>query len=548
VISPAASKVPEGEGLLRAGLIRANIYISKEERCKKPAEPPLAFCVKGGAMKRIVLCVVVTLASSLSAQMVPGWVVKGGFALPVVADLNRDGLDDLIQDRTVLVNAGGSFSAPVDLGLESSDRVIEVLDANGDGWPDLLTSDGFNGQSHYRLYLATGGGGFSAASFIPTQSPPYVADVDGDGMDDLITTIDVFKGMIRIATDLTVWRSNGVGSFSRLNTYRIPPYIQILPGYRVLAGDLNHDGNPDLVIRCLDELVVMRGTGGGSFEVESRFLPHPYGINAKALADIDGDGNLDFVLAEQREVLAFLGDGRGNFPRVAAGTIEKKHEMVVPAFLGNAIREGMQQPKDLAIGNFTTSRTQIAAGTAEGDVVILEYHDGVLREVARNQTEFLLTSVRVGSFVSTGHSDLEASGTLAGATNGELPSPRLLIGMMRVPTAAPRPITARARTVRNTFPESVRYTVMTRGGCASNDAVWTLRHEGMFNTGTSTDGGRVDAFIKGDWMWYRLNVPYAIDSVGGILLGHGDTYTGTVAVKTNACDWQIVDISATVAH
>jgi hypothetical protein len=289
----------------------------------------------------------------------------------------------------------------------------------------------------------------------------------------------------------------------------------------------------------VDDLVVMRGTGGGAFEVETRYLPAPFGYTAKTLADIDGDGNLDFVLAEQREVLAFLGDGRGNFPRVASGTIEKKHDMAVP----NTIREGSQQPRDIAIGNFTASHPQIAVGTLEGDVVILEYRDGVLGEAGRNLTEFLLVSVKAGSFVSSGHSDIEASGT---GVPG--PNPRLLIGREKVaPATVPR-ATPRSRSIRDTSPARVNYKVVTRGGCASNETVWTLRREGMFNLGSSTDGGKVEAFIKGDSLWYRLNVPYTSDPVAGTLSRRGDTYSGETAVKTAACDWQFVDISATVAH
>jgi hypothetical protein len=494
-------------------------------------------------MKRTVLVLVVLFAAGrLTAQMVAGAVVHEGSAFPVVADLNHDGLDDLIQDRTVLFNSGGSFSAPVALPLEGSDRVIETLDANGDGRPDLLTQDTtVPGAAHYRLYLATGDGGFTPGpgNYLPTPTAPYVADVDGDGMDDLILTTDVFKGMLRVATDITLLRSNGTGFFERLNTYRIPPYAQILPGYRVLAGDLNHDGHPDLVIRCVDDLVVMRGTGRGAFEVETRYLPGPFGYTAKTLADIDGDGNLDFVLAEQREVLAFLGDGRGNFPRVASGAIEKKHEMSVP----NTIREGTQQPRDLAIGNFTTSHPQIAMGTLEGDVVILEYRDGVLAEAARNLTDSLLVSVKAGSFVSPGHSDIEASGT-----GIIVAPPRLLIGREKVPPASVPRATSRMRSIRETSPARVGYDVVTRGGCASNETVWTLRREGMFNLGSSTDGGKVEAFIKGDWLWYRMNVPYTSDPVAGILVRRGDTYSGEVAVKTAACDWQIITISATLAH
>jgi hypothetical protein len=45
-----------------------------------------------------------------------------------------------------------------------------------------------------------------------------------------------------------------------------------------------------------------------------------------------------------------------------------------------------------------------------------------------------------------------------------------------------------------------------------------------------------------------MNVPYTSDPVAGILVRRGDTYSGEVAVKTAACDWQIIAISATLDH
>jgi hypothetical protein len=69
-----------------------------------------------------------------------------------------------------------------------------------------------------------------------------------------------------------VLRSRGDGTFDRLPSFRTPPDPQF-DEPRVLAGDLNRDGIPDLVLRCPYDLVILRGLGGGKFAVESRYMP-----------------------------------------------------------------------------------------------------------------------------------------------------------------------------------------------------------------------------------------------------------------------------------
>jgi len=220
----------------------------------------------------------VSLGTAAVAQLTPGYVVRTGEPFPIVADFNGDGLDDLIQERNVLLNNGAAFPEERDLALPKGERVMGVLDVNGDRLLDLITveapvmvpvqvdpSGGASRAYHYRLYIANTARNYPAKGIeIPTGPQPYVADADGDGKDDLILMNDVRPDGVRtVATDMTVLRSNGDGTFEKLNPVRIAASPQIVPDYRVLTGDLNHDGLPDMVVRCVDDLVIVRGTGGG---------------------------------------------------------------------------------------------------------------------------------------------------------------------------------------------------------------------------------------------------------------------------------------------
>jgi hypothetical protein len=87
------------------------------------------------------------------------------------------------------------------------------------------------------------------------------------------------------------------------------------------AADLNHDGNPDLVVlNYVDNNVsVLLGKGDGTFQPLVNYSTPP-GPNGVVLADFNGDGNLDIATADQADltgscycVSVLLGNGDGTF-------------------------------------------------------------------------------------------------------------------------------------------------------------------------------------------------------------------------------------------
>src|SRR6185436_8483334 len=302
-----------------------------------------------------VFVLAVSTAFAGMADMRPGSVVSSGAPFPIVGDFNGAGLDDLFQGGQVLVNSGGAFGAPLDLGIGEGEKIVDVLDVNGDHRLDLLTvGSSVKAPANlpqppmqtpgYRLYIANASRTYGAAIGVSSGPRPWVADVDGDGKDDFVVMGDLWNANNQsIGTEVTVLRSLGNGTFESLAPFRIAPMVQT-----VQTGDLNHDGAIDLVIRAVSDLVVLQGAGDGRFSVKTRFLPlnQEFGAQSMRLGDIDGDSHLDVVMPAFRGVRVLFGDGRGNFQRSARGRIAKEHDIVgFPA--GVPIMENAMQPKNL---------------------------------------------------------------------------------------------------------------------------------------------------------------------------------------------------------
>lgn len=498
------------------------------------------------------------LTSTAVAQLTPGYVVRSGEPFPIVADFNGDGLDDLIQERNVILNNGTSLSEVHDLGLPALEKVIGVLDVNGDHRLDLLTMtqaimvppsidpNARPGDPVYRVYIADAQRHYGNPIIVASGPQLYVADANGDGRDDLFTFADVRNGVRSVATDVTIALSNGDGTFQKLPPFRINGTPQIwAPDYRVLAGDLNHDGITDLVIRCPDDLHVLRGLGNGRFAVESRYVPMDidYGWWSNRLADVDGDGNLDVILAGMRNVRVFFGDGHGNFPRSTRVAIPKLHDASVPPQFTFLRVDEQNQPRDLAIGHFTRAdELQIAAGTGEGDIVILGWQQGVLKEVSRTATEFWLLTVRPGTFHSGGLDDVYAMGTLI--WGDVYPPPHVFNGVAgngAAETVLAMPMRGRASRPATTAHDTTMQLHIS-GDCVSEAGEhWSFAREGIF--GVAQQGQtKIETVFDGSKIYFRVTAPYTVEGAKGTLTESNGTYSGTADVLT-PCGWKKLNVT-----
>jgi hypothetical protein len=217
----------------------------------------------------------------------------------MLKDLNNDGYADIVlgawdnnpKPTQVLLNDGhGSFAnaAPIDLprsGITNEIVIgIETIDLNGDALPDMvlsLTNGGERGSWYSTPYLQLlvndGNGRFhdETQARLP-QSLTKAAgatdqwyklatpvDIDGDGDQDIVTDSDAGGGKIFL--------NDGTGKFSL--------FWQSPAGTRVVVGDFDGDGMPDLV----------QSSSTSGFSTLYNILPRTIGASHEYHAGARGD-------------------------------------------------------------------------------------------------------------------------------------------------------------------------------------------------------------------------------------------------------------------
>ncbi|MCA9280942.1 MAG: VCBS repeat-containing protein [Phycisphaeraceae bacterium] len=215
-----------------------------------------------------------------------------------IGDIDGDGdLDfaavvfgDLGEGTIVGTNDGtGGFATDQIGAIANSARACMFADGDGDGAPDLVVTS-TAGRASFVVSFNAGDGRFALGTNIDigTMGTDITsADFDNDGSDDFAYTSN-------LTNEIHVVMSNGDRTFGTLQEF--PTNGGAAP-WRIASGDLDNDGDPDIVAACgfpPTGAAVLLSNGDGTFAPAITY-PAPVNYRNVDLGDVDGDGFLDIV-------------------------------------------------------------------------------------------------------------------------------------------------------------------------------------------------------------------------------------------------------------
>jgi hypothetical protein len=226
-----------------------------------------------------------------------------GASQVAIGDMNNDGLQDLVSaDFNVslfMQTAPGTFAAPVGL-YPGGANWVAVGDLNNDGIADIALTDSVG----VKVLLHTGAAAsltYAAPVAVFTQSVNpgitganliAIADVNGDGLNDLVITDPGPVGSPP-TVNILLQNKSAPGTF-------LAPVSYTLSGtsipQSIVVADVNGDGRPDIVIggTAVVNVLLNNASAPGTFLAAASYAT----TNASqvAIADVNGDGLVDIVV------------------------------------------------------------------------------------------------------------------------------------------------------------------------------------------------------------------------------------------------------------
>ena len=254
-----------------------------------------------------------------------------------------------------------------------------VADLNNDQLPDVVYSYG-----NIIGWQANNGGTYSAAQDITAKAhgvrSVIMADIDGDGMDDLVSA--------SYDDDKMAWykRLDNAGNFGR----QLPVARALEAPNYVYTGDFDGDGDLDVLANSQHDakLTWLENVNGIGFFGKEHIITENVSVgNTTPIAypgDFDGDGDLDIASRQGSNLLWYANDGQGNFTEnlihnnnlatiLRAGDLDGDGDLDL--LTGQYNNDKLSWYENLGGGNFGPEQTIYAPGGNNGSMTSLQLAD-----------------------------------------------------------------------------------------------------------------------------------------------------------------------------
>ena len=233
----------------------------------------------------------------------------------MVADFNRDGLDDILElnssnkIRLYLNNGNDTFGIEIPVtDIPLSVGQILVSDLSGDGYPDVVALEkgkqrilGWKWNNDKSNFLPLVTDGNSSEVHVPITNDfdmdlLHIADLNTDGLLDIL--IDA-NGSSRLS-----WIENlGQSNFAKTSHVILSDLNYSNPIHAIDTGDINGDGRVDILLATDDGISIMENDKGLFSEMVFIYNDtngYPYSIKG---VHLDNDDRLDLVASFDRSNL-----------------------------------------------------------------------------------------------------------------------------------------------------------------------------------------------------------------------------------------------------
>ena len=229
-----------------------------------------------------------------------------GYVL-AVGDLNHDGNGDLAVAAVagtpasgidVFLESGGTLGAPSTISPVAV-KDLAVADMNGDGRDDLVYStSGFSVVVRPQLVLGGFGEGTTVASGVPNLGLS-LGDVDDDGLTDFAIDGSANESLPVFLQDPTLH------TFARTD---VPLSVAVT---RAFLADVNHDGMADLVVAQTGGTGLAWAAGAGDATFGSFTSVGGPSFDAKEIGDLNDDGLTDVATFRNGVVRIYVQQNAG---------------------------------------------------------------------------------------------------------------------------------------------------------------------------------------------------------------------------------------------